>query len=276
MSIGRLFSVLGHHWLLVTTLTAALVGGVAAVTFTTVSSYRASALLQVQAPVDATGVVSLQDTLTARERAVTIVSLGNTAQVGKLAAKKIGPGAGLEQCGFAQVAQSEFLTAACSGTHQNVVAAAANAYAAALQQLLDTQREERVAQLGAAYRAQIATLKAQGVPATNYPPPAVYQSYRELSLIDSAVTPTSPFSPRPMRTLAIALVLGLLLNTGLAFLLERFQDLARGSDELRRALGEPVLVAIPKLSRGSASDGLAFAARRPPRQKARAQAGGRP
>lgn len=276
MNISRLVAVLRHHWLLVTTLTAALLGGVAAVTYSTVSSYRASALLQVQAPADGSGVVSLQDTLTARERAVTITALGNTTEVDRLAARRITSGRGLEQCSFAQVGQSEFLQATCTGTARGVVASAANAYAAALQGLLESQRQERIAGLEASYREQLKSLKAQGIPVSNYPAPPAFQSYRELEIVDSAVTPRSPFAPRPIRTLAIAFVLGLLLNTGLAFLLERLQNRARSLEELRHALDEPVLVAIPKLGRTAAVGTLALPARprSAPRRAARAEAGG--
>ena len=254
MSISRLIAVLGHHWLMVVALTAALTAGVAAVTYSTAPSYRASALLQVQAPMDTTGSISLQDTLTARERAVTIAALGNTAQAARRAAAALGAVRGLERCSFSQSGQSEFLHATCAGGARSEVARAANAYAIALQGLLEAQRSARILELTRLYQEQIRSLRAQGVPATNFPIQPVYPSYREVEIIDPARTPSSAYAPRPVRTLAIALVLGLLVNTGLAFLLENVQNRARSPEELQRALDLPVLATIPQLGRGVGVD----------------------
>lgn len=250
MSVSRVAAVLLRHWLLVTLLTACLVGGVAATTFTTVPSYRASALLQVQTPIADAGTPSLQDTLTARERAVTLAALGNTARVARLASDRMSSERGLESCGVSQIGQSEFLDATCSGTARDVVASAANAYAAALQGLLETQRQSAIAVLAAAWRKEVQALKAEGVPPTDYPAPPSYPQYRELEIVDAATTPRSPYAPRPVRTLAIAFGLALLLNTALAFLVDHVQNRARTSEELGHALGEPVLVAIPAIGRG--------------------------
>jgi len=254
LSISRLLTVLGHHWLLVVGLTAALTAGVAAVTYSTAPSYRASALLQVQAPLDTTGSITLQDTLTARERAVTIAALGNTVQVARRAGQALGSFRGLKQCSFSQAGQSEFLHATCTGATPGRVTQAANAYAVALQSLLEAQRNARIVELTRLYKEQIRSLRAQGVPATNFPTQPVYPSYREMEVIDAARTPSSAYAPRPVRTLAIALVLGLLLNTGLAFLLEHVQNRARSPEELQRALDLPVLAAIPTLGRGIGGD----------------------
>ena len=273
MSISRLLAVLGHHWLLMVGLTAALMGGVAAVTYSTAPSYRASALLQVQAPMDTTGSITLQDTLSARERAVTIAALGNTAQVARRAAQALGGFRGLERCSFSQVGQSEYLHATCTGGAAGRVAGAANAYAVALQGLLEAQRNARIVELTRLYEKQISSLRAQGVPATSFPTQPVYPSYRELEVIDSARTPTSAYAPRPVRTLAIALVLGLLLNTGLMFLLEHVQDRARSPEDLQRALDLPVLAAIPTLGRRVGGDRVparAHAAAGRPREGVRA------
>jgi capsular polysaccharide biosynthesis protein len=250
LSISRLVTVLGHHWFLVAVLTAALTAGVAAVTYSTAPSYRASALLEVQAPMDTTGSISLEDTLTARERAVTIAALGNTAQVARRAGAALGAVRGLRQCSFSQAGQSEFLHATCAGGARSEVAPAANAYAIALQRLLEAQRSARIAELTRLYQEQVRTMRAQGVSATNFPTQPVYPSYREVEIIDPARTPSSAYAPRPVRTLAIAVVLGLLVNIGLAFLLENVQNRARSPEELQRALELPVLATLPQLGRG--------------------------
>lgn len=248
MTIRRVGVVLAHHWLFVGVLTAALVALAAVISIRSPRSYRASALLQVQVPVDPSGAISLQDTLTSRERAVTITTLGNTGEVTRRAAQRTDTTNA--HCSFSQVGQSEFIVATCTGHRRSLVAQAANTYAAALQGVLERQRAARVAELTRQYKTQIKELRAQGVPPQNFPTQPVYPSYRELELIDSALEPASPYAPRPVRTILIALALGLLVNTALAFMLESVQNRARSPEELQRALGEPLLAAIPTIRRG--------------------------
>jgi hypothetical protein len=250
MTIGRLFGVVAHHWLVVFGLTAVVVAAVAALELASPHRYRAASLLEVQAPTDSTGVISLQGTLSARERAVTIVELANTHTVAQRARARAAGLAGVD-CGFQQVGQSEYLLSTCTGTEPATVARGANAYAGALQSVLDEQRDSRTAALRALYAAQVKTLREEGVPATDFPAPPSYPTSREVQVIDPARTPTASFAPRPKRAIAIAFVLALLLNSGIAVALERLQGRARTPEELRRALGEPVLVAVPKLKAGA-------------------------
>lgn len=52
----------------------------------------------------------------------------------------------------------------------------------------------------------------------------------------------SPVSPRPLRTGVLALVLGLMLGVGAAFLRDHFDDAIRGEDDVKRATeGQPVV-----------------------------------
>lgn len=247
MTLKRSAIVLSHHWLFIAVLTALLVAAVGVFSFRAAPSYEATALLQVQAAVDNTGAISLQDTLTARERAVTIVDLGNTGEVSRRAQQTLGTVRAHYSCSFAQVGQSEFLKATCDSTRKADVARLANGYGLALQTLLEDQRQARVAELNRVYSAQIRELRAQGVPPQNFPIQPILPSYRELELIDGAVTPSAPYAPRPIRNMAIALVLGLVLNSLLAFGLEHIQNRPHDTDEVQRALKEPVLVSIPPL-----------------------------
>lgn len=70
-----------------------------------------------------------------------------------------------------------------------------------------------------------------------------------------AVEPAGPSSPQPVRNVALAVVIGLLLGVGLAFLRNYFDDRVRDDGVLRSAIGDrPVLGRIPRLR--TKGDGL--------------------
>jgi len=64
-------------------------------------------------------------------------------------------------------------------------------------------------------------------------------------LVSQAQTPTSPVSPKPLRNGVLALVVGLLLGVGLAFLRDYLDESIRTRDDVERATGVPVLGSIP-------------------------------
>jgi succinoglycan biosynthesis transport protein ExoP len=66
-------------------------------------------------------------------------------------------------------------------------------------------------------------------------------------LVSSATVPTSPASPNHLKTGLLALVVGLALGVGLAFLRERLDDSILTHHELERRLGAPVLGTIPRV-----------------------------
>jgi capsular exopolysaccharide synthesis family protein len=69
-------------------------------------------------------------------------------------------------------------------------------------------------------------------------------------LISEATEPSSPISPQPVRNAALALVAGLVLGLGLAFLLEQLDDQVHGRDEVEAATeGLPILGLIPQSKR---------------------------
>jgi polysaccharide biosynthesis transport protein len=77
-------------------------------------------------------------------------------------------------------------------------------------------------------------------------------------VLTPAEVPQEPVSPQPVRTAALALVLGLLLGIGLAFLRDHLDDVIRDEDDFRRATGgRPILGRIPNWSDPQGADRLA-------------------
>jgi len=66
-----------------------------------------------------------------------------------------------------------------------------------------------------------------------------------ISIVDRAEVPGSPYKPNPLRNLLIAIFLGLAGGVGLAFLFEHLDDTIKQGDELEQLLGLPVLGVIP-------------------------------
>lgn len=74
-------------------------------------------------------------------------------------------------------------------------------------------------------------------------------------LIQEAVPPRAPSSPKPTRDALVAAMLGLLLGVGLAFLRDHFDDSIRTADDAKRAAhGLPVLSTIPEVPGWKADD----------------------
>jgi capsular exopolysaccharide synthesis family protein len=64
-------------------------------------------------------------------------------------------------------------------------------------------------------------------------------------VVQPATVPTSPVSPNFPRNGALAMVVGLALGVGLAFLRERLDDRLHGREDLEEAIGAPTLAIIP-------------------------------
>ena len=69
-----------------------------------------------------------------------------------------------------------------------------------------------------------------------------------ISVVDAATVPLRPYKPSLRKNLAIALVLGLFLGAGLAFLLNSLDDTIKSADDVERHVGAPVLSLIPHAS----------------------------
>lgn len=68
-----------------------------------------------------------------------------------------------------------------------------------------------------------------------------------ISVVDTADTPSKPVSPRPLINLALSLILGTALAAAIVFLREKFYDVIRSPEDIARKLGLPFLNSVPLL-----------------------------
>ena len=85
-----------------------------------------------------------------------------------------------------------------------------------------------------------------------------------ISIIDKAGIPYEKHKPRLRNNLAFGLLLGLMLGMGAAFLREFMDDTLKGSDEVERVTGLPVLGLLPNIKNQS-DDQIALLAHTDPR-----------
>ncbi len=71
----------------------------------------------------------------------------------------------------------------------------------------------------------------------------------------------SPIKPQPLMNIAIALVVGLMLGVGLAFLLEYLDNTLKTEQDIEQTLGLPVLGSIPTIKETAAENSRASKSR---------------
>ena len=78
-----------------------------------------------------------------------------------------------------------------------------------------------------------------------------------ISPVDTPEIPTSPVSPRTALAVAIAFIVGLIVNGVLMVLLDLFRDRYASPEELETATGRPVLAVVPRLARATSGSRIA-------------------
>jgi len=68
-----------------------------------------------------------------------------------------------------------------------------------------------------------------------------------LEIVKPATAPSSPSSPRPLRTGVLSLFTSVLLGVGLIFIVEMFDNSIRSTDEITESLEKPILTIVPNL-----------------------------
>jgi non-specific protein-tyrosine kinase len=94
--------------------------------------------------------------------------------------------------------------------------------------------ETRLVSLRATYAALLPNLNAN--------------SSNLLTVVEPAVAPTGPSSPRTLLNIVLAAVLGLLAAVGIAFLAEYLDDSVTSSDDVHEVTGLPTLGVVPVMS----------------------------
>jgi len=98
---------------------------------------------------------------------------------------------------------------------------------------LSPERAQRVANaIGSAFSERVSKVTPSAIAIT-------------ATVWEPAVVPDEPVSPNPLRNGLLALVLGLMLGVGLAFLLESLDDSWRSPEEVEQVSGVPTYGVIP-------------------------------
>jgi tyrosine-protein kinase Etk/Wzc len=74
-------------------------------------------------------------------------------------------------------------------------------------------------------------------------------------VVETAILPIEPISPRPLRNMALAGVLGLMLGVGLAFVREYMDTRLHSSDQIEHLYGLPTIARVPEMPLGNGDGG---------------------
>ncbi|WP_040211949.1 YveK family protein [Clostridium polynesiense] len=70
-----------------------------------------------------------------------------------------------------------------------------------------------------------------------------------VQLLDEAVLPTAPDSPKPLLNMAIAFFLGLMISIGIIFLIEYLDNTVKTQEDMEKMFEIPVIGSIPLVER---------------------------
>ncbi len=140
-----------------------------------------------------------------------------------------------------------------------LAAVTANSYAAAFIQM---RKEQQRAQIGRAIDAVRSSLS--GMTTRTQKASSDYillqQRLHDLQILSAtadggfrvivpASVPDAPYAPKPLRSAAIGLALGLFVGLGLAYLLELLDTSVRTDSDVAELLRQPILARIPRISK---------------------------
>lgn len=141
--------------------------------------------------------------------------------------------------------------------------AAANGYAAAFIAYKKQQQRVQVFKAIKALRQQMKGYTGSAKISTDYL--ILSQRLQDLLILASTVTgdfslvvpaalPTSPVSPKPLRSGILGFAVGLFAGIGLAFLLEQFDNGLHGAKDVSRILKQPIIGRIPRFVEKEGAD----------------------
>jgi capsular polysaccharide biosynthesis protein len=212
--ISDVYRTLWRHKVLIVVMTAVLVGATAVLTSRQTKLYTASSLVRVQHDVG-DGQEALGALMTGERLARTYEPVAETTSVRNLAKARLQGKVPDDTfvVDAKQLSDLDLLRIAVTHRDAKVAAAVANAIPVALTSFID---------------------KTDTFPDT-------------ITMVERASPPTTPSSPNLKLRLVIALMLGLILSSGLALFREMLSDRIEGLEELERETGHAVIATIPNL-----------------------------
>jgi receptor protein-tyrosine kinase len=186
-------------------------------------------------------------------------ALVTTRSVGERVKKELGVDESVETLGShvsaTPVAGSNLVSVVAEENSAELAAAVANSYAK--NAITDRDRKLRAQLRPVIMDLQERAAGPEGEVTTSALPEQLVQLERLYASGDptiqfetSAVTPSSPSSPKPKLTLIAALIGGLLLGIGAAFVKQALDPRLRREEQLRELYGLPILARVPRESKG--------------------------
>ena len=220
-------------------------------------TYQASAIVQVQGAAVDTTLFTPTPSISQPQAIAATAKLAQTSQVAAPAARLLNLPASSVPALLSKVAVTEddttgFVTIGASDGSAARSAAIANAFARAVVALRSSQAQGQVNRTVAAVAQRLALLPSSEVTARTQLSDQLQRlravaaaQVSNAQIIKFATPPSAPASPKPGRDAGLALVLGLLLGLGLAFLLDRLDRRIRTVEELEEITDLPLLGAVP-------------------------------
>ncbi len=256
-----------HRWLIITTVVVA-VGAAVGLSVIQTPVYQATAQLIIQR--NSTVDTSQQDAQNAARNVDTETAVLRSRAVQDAAEAKLGHKPDIT---VSSSATSDVVSVSARSTNAERAAADAKGYAAVYVDLRRKQNIDDLVQASALVQTKIAAIdrRIRGLRVGSPEFTTVEQQRAFLQqqldqfqisanlnqvggarVLATADVPHTPVSPKPVHNAAIALVLGLLLGIGLAFLREYLDDTVTSREDLERAAAElPVLGQIPRVAHWS-------------------------
>ncbi|HEV2777074.1 MAG TPA: polysaccharide biosynthesis tyrosine autokinase [Solirubrobacteraceae bacterium] len=254
--LRALLHVLWRRKWLVALLVVSLPVATYVVSASTPKEYLATAIVQVQGAAVDTSLFTTGPILPQTAAIAAAAQLAETPSVAREAAKRLNPRPQrLKALMDSLVVTSEndtgFVTLDIRDRNPQRAADVANAYADALVAARTRQARAQVNRTIQIVRQQLAAMgdaDATGRAQLS----EQLQRLRALEaaqtnnavIVQPAVIPDSPASPKPLRNALLALVLGLLAGVGIALLLDRLDRRIRRTEDLRRLTDLPILTVI--------------------------------
>jgi len=254
----RYLSVFGAHWLLIAAVVCVAVAVAAVYVFTAPKRYEAHAQIVVTPlPIDDTtflGIGLLHDS-TQAQPVVTAAQLIGAPAVRQRVEARVGSKA--HSFSVTPLGQSNVVDVGATASTPQAAAAGANLYARTALSVRESVLQRNLTVEISRLQSRLASLSG-GNPTNRVIAANITQRLAQLnslvgstdptlSLLALASPPTSSSWPRPMLSLLVAIVCGLLLGGLAALFLDRSDPSAKSVDDLRGLPGRHVLARVPDL-----------------------------